>query len=200
MGFRYDYERGGGRQFASSDVRVVSVIGTIEPVTLAEAKTYLRIKHDRDDALITALISNAREDAEREIQSDILSKQRIHYLSRYDSPFNLYYAPISSVDQVSIDGEVISSEEYELLGLDNPKLMLNNGSARNLQVTYTTSGRITEGTGDAEGTNIDHSLRFGILSLIAWKYYGRTAEDKNINTNWKSWLRPYKTANWYGVN
>jgi uncharacterized phiE125 gp8 family phage protein len=35
-----------------------------EPLSLAEAKNYLRVQHDADDALIAAMISAARMQAE----------------------------------------------------------------------------------------------------------------------------------------
>lgn len=39
---------------------------TVEPITLAQAKAHLRVAHDGDDALITAIIAAAREAVELE--------------------------------------------------------------------------------------------------------------------------------------
>jgi uncharacterized phiE125 gp8 family phage protein len=44
---------------------IVTTAATVEPVTLAEAKAHLRVTHTSDDALIGALITAAREDAEQ---------------------------------------------------------------------------------------------------------------------------------------
>lgn len=49
----------------------VITAATVEPVTLAEAKTFLRVDTDADDTLIGALISAAREFAEHYTQATL---------------------------------------------------------------------------------------------------------------------------------
>ena len=184
MGFNYNGIGKYQPRFTSTDDTVVSVIGTTEPVTLAEAKNYLRLNNTQDDDLITSLIENARLDAEKYLNSDIVSKQRTTYYNYLDTPVNLKYAPINSVDTVTIDGETHTVEEgYTVNGLDNPKVDV---TGTDIQITYTTTG-ITDG-----------SIKIGILALIAWKYYQRGASEKGINTNWKSFLSPYRVFGFYG--
>lgn len=50
----------------SNEYQVKTVTGpAVEPVTLTDVKTDLRIDHDNDDILLIGLIAAAREDAER---------------------------------------------------------------------------------------------------------------------------------------
>lgn len=46
----------------------------VEPVTLAEAKVHLRVEHADEDALITALIQGAREQAEHEVGRALITQ------------------------------------------------------------------------------------------------------------------------------
>lgn len=188
------YNSGGyGYRIPTVDNSVVSVTGTTEPVTLAEAKNYLRINNTQDDDLITGLITNARTDAERYLNSDILAKQRRTHLTFYEDPINLYYAPIATVDSVTVEGQTLTvDDEYTVDGLNNPLVCLMNTAAEDVQITYTTAGITTL----AEVPN--DSIKWGVLALLAWKYYHRGAEEKGIMTNWKSWLSPYKQFGYYG--
>ena len=181
------------------DIRIISTIGTEEPVTLAEAKNYLRINNTQDDDLITSYITNARLRAERYLNSDIVSKQRLVYLLNIDQPINLMYAPIASIDMVTINGETQNEGEgYDIRGLDNPLIefdtyndafnyRVNSYSgnvAERVEITYTTAG-------------LDFSLiKPGVLALIAELYYGRT---EPIKTNWRAFLSPFKSFGYYGT-
>ena len=181
------------------DIRIISTIGTEEPVTLAEAKNYLRINNTQDDDLITSIILNARMRAERYLNSDIVSKQRIMYLSNVDQPINLPYAPIATVVTVTVDGETQTVDEgYYIRGLDNPLIEFDTyndafnyrvesysgNPAERVEITYTTSG-------------LDFSLvKLGVLALIAELYYARTEPMK---TNWRAFLSPFKIFGYYGT-
>ena len=164
------------------DSRVVSVIDDTDIVTLAEAKNYIRINHNEDDALITNAITQATLMAEVYTYSDIKPKQREMSLSYVNQSFNLFNAPIESIDSVTIDG--VETTNYEIDGIDNPTLKLDVLPSRKVLVTYTTKGIS------------DVGIKQGILSAIAYLYYGR---DSKMNSSYKVWLAPYKTTGFYGV-
>ena len=167
------------------DLRVVSTNTATEPITLAEAKAYIRITNTEEDTLITSMITNARMQCEKYLNSDILPKTRTLFLNYTDAPINLPYAPIATVDSVTVDGAVQALDEgYEILGLDNPLISLDQVTAEKVSITYTTAGIS------------DISLYQGILAYIAWLYHGR---DATMPTNWKAWLSPFKTYGYYGT-
>ncbi len=174
-----------GFRVPAGDLQVVSVIGDTEPVTLAEAKNYLRVTNTQDDTLITNMITQARVMAEIYLNSDIIAKQRRVYFEYLDDPINLYYAPITSVDEVTFnDVEQVEDEGYEVQGLTNPKISIQNVAADKVAITYTTAGRDEVG------------IKQGVLCAIAYLYHGRT---DMVNTNYKSFLSPYKIYGYYGT-
>ena len=168
---------------SGSDLRVVSEAAYTELVSLADAKNYLRVDNSDDDTLIENMIIQARIMAETYTRSDIAPKTREQFLVTAEGDFNLYYAPIATVNSVMVDG--VENTTYETLGLSNPFIRLDgNGMAKNVLVNYTTSGRTEVG------------LKQGILCTIAYLYYGR---DAKMSTNYKPFLAPYKISGYYGV-
>ena len=169
------------------DVRVVSVTDNTEPITLAQAKNYLRIENVEDDALITSQITAARELAETYLSRDILPRQRQVFFNQVSEPFTLPYAPIDTTVDITITVEGNAFTEFEVKGFDNPTIVMNyqieeNGNfyiinTRDVLVSYTTSG-----INDANITQ-------GILACVAFLYYGR---DARMATNYTSFLAPHR--------
>lgn len=184
------------------DLKTLSTIGVADDiVTVADAKNYLRINNDVDDALILNIRNNAIMHCERYLNSDILAKQRQLFLSAIDEPINLPYAPIASVETVIVQGNTLTlGDDYRILGLDNPYLTFEEESYLNAQpysnrtsrfvvrteldITYTTTGLV------------DDMVKQGVLCNIAWKYYQR---DSKVPTNWKDFLSPFKIYGFYGT-
>lgn len=77
----------------------------IEPVTLAEAKLHLRVDHSDEDALISALITAARTDAENRLQRTLITSGWALTLDGFFSLQTLPMAPILAVASVAyVDG------------------------------------------------------------------------------------------------
>ena len=174
----------------NTDVKVVSTLTAPSSiVSLDQAKLYLSVTNTQEDVMITSMITSAILQAEKYLNSDILSKTRQMYLANVTEPINLYYAPILSVNSVSINGETqVEGEGYEVLGLDNPSITFNyidTNIAQKVLINYTTSG-IT-----------DESVRQGILALVAYLY---NRGNHGMTTNWKAFLSPFKTFGYYGTN
>ena len=169
------------------DVRVVSVINSTEPVTLAEVKNYLRIANSEDDALITSQITAAVELAENYLSRDILPRSRQVFFDRVTEPFKLPYAPIDTSVDITVTVEGVDYTEFEVKGFNNPTVVLNyqvveNGDfyvidTRDVLVSYTTLG-----------IN-DANIKQGVLAAVAFLYYGR---DAKMATNYTSFLSPHR--------
>lgn len=72
-----------------------------EPVTLAEAKSWLRVDHAADDAVITALVSAARQLAERQYDRQLVSATWRLTLRRFPcGEIRLPRCPLRSVTSV----------------------------------------------------------------------------------------------------
>ena len=166
------------------DYRIISVLSANEPITLAEAKNYIRITNTQDDTLITSMITQGRQMAEAYLSKDVLSKQREVYIPFADQEFYLPFSPIdqSVALEIEVDGVAITTDDYTTFGYENPSIRLNRGS-RDIKITYT-----TKGLGD--------EVKQGILAATAFLYKaagrGNVMEFKNIYTDYKTFLSPYR--------
>lgn len=91
---------------AQGQSRVVSITDATEPVSLTEAKNYLRVTNTQDDTKITSQITAARSIAEKYLNRDILPRTREQFILQVeaiDGNIDLYNGPIDSVDAVTID-------------------------------------------------------------------------------------------------
>src|SRR4051812_48755612 len=78
---------------------------TIEPLTLAEVKTFLRVDQGNDDNLIGALITAARQFCESNTGRSLITRSYSLYTARGEAgrrPFTLPTPPLLSVTQVNI--------------------------------------------------------------------------------------------------
>ncbi len=75
-----------------------------EPVTATDAKTFMRIDTDAEDALIDSIISGAREAAEK-LMNRVFSPQvlRVSFPFSEESSFNeILRSPVNAIDSVEI--------------------------------------------------------------------------------------------------
>ena len=165
-------------------IKINSTLGN-EILSVQEVKDYVRIDTSADDALLSGMISQARIWCENYISRDIVSKNRTYYIDTTPSGlFDLPFGPVSSVEEITIDGTATTA--YEILGLDNETIELDQGSAERVKITYITAGLN------------DSLLKQAMLQLIS-TYYDNRAEfvDANtlseIPTNVRVILSSYKT-------
>jgi uncharacterized phiE125 gp8 family phage protein len=72
----------------------------VEPVTLAEAKDHMYVRHADDDALISAYIAAARDDAEHRLQRALIDQTWELVLDAFPAVIVLPMAPLSSVTSI----------------------------------------------------------------------------------------------------
>ena len=93
------------------------------------------------------------------------------------------FGPIASVEEITIDGT--ATTDYEILGLDNETIELDQGPGERVKITY-----ITAGINDA-------LIKQSMLQLISTYYDNRAdfmvGNVSEIPTSTKSILTSYKS-------
>ncbi len=165
-------------------IKINATLGS-EIITATEVKNYVRIDTTADDALIATMITQARIWAENFISRDIVSKNRTYYIDRTDTGlFDLPFSPVASISEITINN--IITTNYEILGLDNETIELDQGSADRVKITYITTGLN------------DSLLKQALLQLVS-TYYDNRADfiasqyASEIPSNVKVVLSSYKT-------
>lgn len=103
-----------------------TVDATIEPVTVAEAKTHLLVEHSRDDTLIGGLITAARQECENLLQRSLLEQTWQKTIDFFPIDIELPYPRIISVSSVQyVDSatgttSTLSSDSYQLDSASEP--------------------------------------------------------------------------------
>ena len=165
-------------------IKINATLGS-EIITASEVKNYVRIDTTADDALIATMITQARIWAENFISRDIVSKNRTYYIDRTDTGlFDLPFSPVASISEITINN--IITTNYEILGLDNETIELDQGSADRVKITYITSGLN------------DSLLKQALLQLVSTYYDNRAdfIESQSVSeipSNVKVVLSSYKT-------
>ncbi len=139
-----------------------------EPVTLAEAKLYLRVDDNNEDSLIADLIVAARMSAEAWMRASLITQTwKLVYNDYLDDEVFLPMAPVTSVTSVVVvnrdaSTQTISSGNYYLNAAKN-KLMLDSYiSGYSIEITYN--------TGYGAAAQIPQPIKYGILAHIAALY------------------------------
>jgi len=168
-------------------IKINSTLGN-EIISIAEVKDYVRIDTSADDALIGHMITQARIWSENYISRDIVAKNRTYYLDATATGlFDLPFGPVASISEITISGTATTA--YEILGLDNETIELDQGSAERVKITYATAGLS------------DSLLKQALLQLVSTYYDNRAdfiggSANNSVNeipTNVKSILSSYKT-------
>ena len=145
--------------------RIVSVISDTEPVTLAEAKTYLTIVNDTDhDSLITSQISAARQIAEGYLSRDILPRERQQFIKNITDIYQtLYSGPIDTVTSIISNGVTLNDPgDYEVVGLTNePYVKFSDTRFIDVTIEYSTLG-----------LQDNETIKQGILAIVSDLYNG----------------------------
>lgn len=163
-------------------IKINSTTGN-ELLTAQNVKDFVRIDTSADDNIITAMITQARIWCENYISRDIVAKNRTYYMDFTNGVFDIPFGPVASIEELTIDGTATTS--YEVLGLDNETIELDQGPGERVKVTYITAGLN------------DSLIKQAILQLIA-TYYDNRADFVSGNvietpTSTKKILSSYKT-------
>ena len=153
----------------------------LEPVTLSEAKSHLRVESTDEDALIGELIEVARGYVERIVGIQLITQSWRQYEDCWPLTkcLNLKVRPVQSVSSITIyaaDGTptVISPIDYQLDNIsDLPRLYLEEHPSPG-QTLNGIEIDIIAGFGDT-GIDVPDTLKRAILLLVAHWYEFRGA-------------------------
>lgn len=142
-----------------------------EPVTLAEAKLYLHMDSNTEDALIVDLILAARIAAEEYLSQSLITQSwKLAFDDAAPECLGLPRGPVQSVTQVkSIDKTgvetVISSSVYHLNAARNTLLFDAQVQGFRVEIEY--------GAGYGDAAAVPQAIKQGMLAHIAALYENR---------------------------
>lgn len=173
-----------------------------EPVSLSEAKLFLRVDHNAEDDLIATLISAAREAVEAGCGRALITRRVRESLDiwRREAAQGavLGLGPVTNVVAVRLIAEngaqsVIDPERYRLEGnRDRPRLVFPPGlpatlrSAGGIEIEYDC------GYAD-EAADLPVALRLATLQIVASLYELRQGEN-GVPESARALMRPFAPA------
>lgn len=158
-----------------------------EPITLEETKLHLRIDGNEEDSLISVLITAARQKSEEYTRRAFIIQTWELALDSASGKVYLPKPPIQTINEVTLDGKIVSTENYVLIGQNAfySKIPLRAVNPDGLVIRY------ISGYG-SNATDIPQAIRQAILMLITHLYEHRGDENVEIPTTIKALLQPYR--------
>lgn len=161
-----------------------------EPVSVADAKAYLRIDHDSDDELIAGLIRAAREDVEQTTGTAMIDQSwRLAVDAVPESGvLPLRRGPVKEIVSVTIYGSegeasVLDPDDYELDALSRPARLHFSERPTDLRAMNGVEVDFASGFGEA-GADVPDLLKRAVLALVGHWYEFRAsfgAKDQPVS-------------------
>lgn len=176
-----------------------------EPVSLAEAKTHLRLDTSDEDAFVDSLIAAARSHAEKATGRALIHQVwRVYYDDLpTDGRLKVPLAPIASVDALTVydgDGDpiLIDAADYQVDSISFPgRVAFLNGGVTPGRPFNGIELDVTAGYGPDAG-DIPADLRQAILALIAhWYEHREAVSDGALETvpiGYLALIKPYRVV------
>lgn len=159
-----------------------------EPVTLAEAKLYLRVDGSAEDALVSDLIVAARMDAEQWMCRSLVTQSwKLSISGDQDTQVKLPMGPVQAVLQVVTRASngttrTIAAEQY---GLQGDMLRLHMLAAEEtLEISYS--------AGYGHAGLVPRPIKLGLLAHIAALYDNRGAGMMVLGEQSQRLYAPYR--------
>ncbi|MCK9504702.1 MAG: head-tail connector protein [Porticoccaceae bacterium] len=150
-----------------------------EPVTLDEAKAHLRVTHDAEDDLITALITAAREAAENYTHRALCEKTLEYYCDAFPCQIVLPQPPVQSVTSVKYidrDGieQTLDAAEYQTHIQNEPALIVEAyGKTWPTTRDELNAVRVRYVVGYASAADVPGPVKAALLLMIGHLYENR---------------------------
>ena len=158
---------------------------SVEPITLEEAKIFLRIDTDEENTLLESLISAARLYAEKYTTRSFITQTWEMRTRTVAERLFLPYPPVQMVESVVVDGVTVTQDKYILLPEDTLYCMtpLYSVTPSGIVITY------TAGYGDTP-QSVPRDIRQAILITVAGLYENR--ETGGVSPEARELLKPYR--------
>ena len=160
---------------------VLTAPPAIEPVTVEEAKAYLRIDHGHEDAVLASLITASRLHIETALNLALVSQRWLWQFDRWPKSYivELPLRPVQSIESVRVkiddDRETLLSSDYYILECTNQSAQLISQSGIWPQPSVPRGGIEIEfiaGFGEASEL-VPAPIRQALLMLVAHWYENR---------------------------
>lgn len=152
----------------------VTEVNYSEPLTLAEAKQYIRVTHDSEDALISSMISAARKTIEDAAGISILTKTVKVWFSNKGGSFNLPFGPVISA--------VTLYDDYTGTLLTDKRIIGGNYPVVKFPQIDTLRAEYQVGM-----THVPVALKFAIRDQVNHMYDNRGAGAEGMGICEKAW-------------
>jgi uncharacterized phiE125 gp8 family phage protein len=168
-----------------------------EPVSLAEAKTYLKLDTADDDALIQTLITAARARAEWHTGRAFVTQRWRHY--RDDWPFGDVFEiplpPLISVEELAVTDRagvrtVLDAAAYRVDPVAEPGRIVVAARPGSIRSHDGIAIAFTAGYGEAAA--VPAPVKQAILAIVADLHTHRGDDDSPVGRKGQALLAPYR--------
>lgn len=157
---------------------------TVEPVTLEKAKLHLKVDSADDNVLITALITTARQLAEKETKRAFITQTWEMILDSAKNEIEIPKPPLQSVTSIKVIDDagnetVVDSSYYDVDASENSPGRVRIKSGCSWPPHRGFASFIIEfkvGYGDA-AEDVPETLKQAVLQIIGHLYDNRGSED-----------------------
>jgi uncharacterized phiE125 gp8 family phage protein len=149
-----------------------------EPITLAQAKTYLRVDVTTEDTVITDMIVAARMTAENWLRRSLINQVwKLAYDDLLPQTVYLPMGPVNSVTSVTVinrdaSTQTVNSTSYYLNAAKTALMFDSTPSGFRIEIIY------NSGYG-SDASGVPAPIRQGMLSHIASMYESRGEQEQS---------------------
>lgn len=155
--------------------------GIVEPVTLTEAKNFCKIDITTDDALVTALITAARQMCESYTSVGFVERELTAVVNNMNGDIYIPYGPVVSIISVTDEDEnsLVLGTGYTLSGISFKRLATPRDT--NITINYI-----------AGYSTLPEVLKTAVLNQIYYLYDNRSQGVDDVGPIAKSLLNIYR--------
>lgn len=134
-----------------------------EPVTVDEAKAWIKVDVADDDDIIEQLITTARQQCEQYLKISLVERTITATLLNQTGGIELPYGPVNSIESFTdLDDNDIDADSYKMRGEDGNFKWLQTSFCEAVKITYT-----------AGYTSLKKVFKTAISQQTAWLYENR---------------------------